>query len=97
VVESRPDDNAFTFEGMCAAGTDQTYVAPGVAGRDVSTILITGDRWSVECPVEPRSGAFLAGADMNERIEITSLDEDRMAVYSMSGTTLWDAASELSH
>jgi hypothetical protein len=89
--EPRPPGGAYSFEGMGSGGPDEIFVAPGVAGAEVSAILVQGDTWSTECPVEPRTGAFLAGAGTYEQVEITALDDLGKPLHSAWATTLWDA------
>jgi len=93
---NRPTGDRYSFEGM-GAGGDEVFVAPGIAGTNVSAILIRGDTWSTECLVEPRCGAFLAGAALHEEIEITALDEFRRSLHSIPSTTLWDILHSRSH
>ena len=75
---------------LAAGGPEEIFVAPGVAGAGVSAILLKGDSWSMECAIEPRTGAFLLGAGIYEEIEITAMDTLRRPLRSI-GTTLWDA------
>lgn len=92
--DPRPPSDGFYFEGMASGGPNEVLVAPGVAGSDVEAILVRGDTWSMVCAVEPRSGAFLAGASIDEQVVITSVDASGRPLHSVSGTTLWDALQE---
>jgi hypothetical protein len=88
----RPNGTSFWFEGMGSGGNGHPFVAPGLAQSEVATVLVRGDGWNTACPVEPRTGAFLIGADLNELVEITTLDSSGQQLRRFTPTTIWDAS-----
>ena len=84
----RPHGSALVFEGS-GSGSGPT-VAPGVAGADVSAVVVKAATWSAECQPEARTGAFLIAANLDELVEITALDAVRQPVNALSDTTIWD-------
>jgi hypothetical protein len=87
----RPSGTSFWFEGMGAGGAGHPFVAPGRAQSEVATVVVRGDGWETACPTELRTGAFLIGADMDELVEISTLDALGRTLRSFTATTIWDA------
>ena len=87
----RPDGTSFWFEGMGAGGAGNPFVAPGRAQSQVKAILVRGDGWETTSPTEPITGAFLIGADLDEAIEVSTLDVGGRTLRSFGTTTIMDA------
>jgi hypothetical protein len=94
--DRRPAGDELFFEGAGSGGGTGSplFVAPGVAGSGVSTVLVRGATWSAESRVEPRTGAFLLGADLDEEIEITALGAGGRPLRSLPATTVRQAVQE---
>jgi hypothetical protein len=86
----RPQGTSFWLEGMGSDGPGQ-FVAPGLAQSEVKTVLIRGNGWETGSPAEPQTGAFLIGAEMEEPIEISTLDGSGRTLRSFEPTTIMDA------
>jgi hypothetical protein len=80
---------------MGSGGNGHPFVAPGVAGSAVETVVVRGDGWEVTSPTEARTGGFLIGADLDESIDLAALDASGQELFSITNSTIWVAASEL--
>jgi hypothetical protein len=87
----RPKGTGFRFEGMSWGGTGHPVVAPGRAQSKVDAVLVRGEGWETACPTEPRTGTFLIGADLDELIEIATLDASGKMLRTFGATTIMDA------
>jgi hypothetical protein len=78
---------------MGSGGDGHPFVAPGRAQSGVAAVLVRGEGWETVCPTEPTTGAFLIGADLDEPIEISTLDASGRMLRSLGHTTIMEALS----
>lgn len=91
---SPPMNNEFWLDSSGVGDPDGNgiFVVPGFAGSQVKSVMVSGMDWRTISPVEPKTGAFLVGAQSDELITMTALDHDDRPIGSKSHRTLWEVA-----
>ena len=92
---ARPEGTGVRLEGMGTGGTGQPFVAPGVAGSEVTSVIVRGAGWECACPTNEQTGAFLIGSGLYERVELAAVDASGGEFVLVRDTTISDAIRRL--